>query len=495
MNPLPMVLADLRAMRWSALLSVVLVALAVAIGVAVGAQERALRQASARAADDFPIVIGAAGSPTQLVLTSVYLRPDALTLIDGQLLNRLAADPRVAGVAPIAFGDVVRGYPVVGTTADLVTRWGRLKPAEGRIFAAEGEAVVGSEVAVALGDSLEPSHAIAGHVHQPGVEDEEEHAHRHAGVHYRVVGRLPRLGSPWDRAILIPVESVWETHGLGDGHGAAAESDHDHDHEAGPARVSDTAAPAGAASGERVAAITTAAGPLATGTASAPGTTGALPGGAAPAPATTLGAAADAGHDAPHDNEHGARRLGPPFEAAKVPGVPALVVKPRQVFQAYQLRTEYRKNGLLAVFPAEVLVALYATVGDVRDVLVIASALNNVLVFLAIVMLLLTLTGLRRRRYAILRALGASQLYVALVVWLGSAVLLASGAIAGLGVGWIGAEAVARLVAARTGLSLAVTLSGGEIRLALAMAALGSLVAVVPAVVAWRRPVGAALRS
>jgi putative ABC transport system permease protein len=438
MNPLPMVVADLRAMRGSAFVSILLVALAVAIGVAVGAQERALRQASARAADDFPILIGAPGSPTQLVLTSVYLQPEALTLIDGAILNRLAEDPRVASVAPIAFGDVAKGYPIVGTTADFATRWGRVAPSEGRIFAAEAEAVVGADVNLKLGDSIEPSHAVAGHQHALGEADDEETAHRHEHVAYHVVGRLPRFGSPWDRAILIPVESVWETHGLGNGHG----EEHEHDE-----------APVAGAAAPRVAAI----------------------GAAAPA---------EAGEP-----------IGPPFAAEKVPGVPAVVVKPRQVFQAYQLRSDFRKEGLLAVFPAEVLVALYASIGDIRDVLVVASALNNVLVFLAIVMLLVTLTGLRRRRYAVLRALGASRLYVALVVWLGAAVLLAAGAIAGLAVGWIGAEAVARLIGARIGLILAVKLGLGEVELALAMAGLGSLVALMPAVAAWRRPVGAALRG
>lgn len=436
MNPLPMVLADLRAMRGSAVLSILLVALAVAIGVAVGAQERALRQASARAADDFPILIGAAGSPTQLVLTSVYLQPEALTLMDGAILNRLAEDPRVAAVAPIAFGDVVKGYPVVGTTADFATRWGRLKPSEGRIFAAEAEAVVGADVNIGLGNDIEPAHATAGHTHALGEEDEEEHAHKHQGIRYHVVGRLPRFGSPWDRAILIPVESVWETHGLGNGHGSDGAQ-----HET----------PVAATSGAQVAAI------------------------GAPAPVP--------------------ERIGPPFVAEKVPGVPAVVVKPRQVFQAYQLRSDYRKDGKLAVFPAEVLVSLYASIGDVRDILVVASALNNVLVFLAIVMLLVTLTGLRRRRYAILRALGASRLYVSLVVWLGAAALLAAGAVAGLAVGWVGAEAVARLIGARTGLTLAVHLGAGEVKLALLMAAVGSLVAILPAISAWRRPVGDALRS
>jgi putative ABC transport system permease protein len=411
MNPFPMVLADLRAMRHAAPLTILIVALAVAIGVAIGAQERALRKATARAADDFPVLIGAPASQTQLVLTAVYLQPEALPLVDGAILNRLAADPRVAAVAPIAYGDIVRGYPVVGTTSDFVTRWGRLAPVEGRLFQAEGEAVIGAGVRLDMGATVTPSHATANGSAEPGVEGAEEAEHRHAGVTLTVVGRLPRLGSPWDRAILIPVESVWETHGLGNGH--------------------------------------------------ADGTT----------------------------------RLGPPFEADKVPGVPAVVVKPRQVFEAYQLRAAYRQGGTMALFPAEVLVSLYQTVGDVKDLLVIASVFNNVLVFLAILLLIVTMTGLRRRRYAVLRALGATRLYVAVVVWLGAALLVTLGALGGLVIGAAAAGALSALIEARTGLTLAAAPGWPEVMLALGMAALGSLIAVIPALLAFRSPVAEALRS
>ena len=220
MNPWPVVLADLRALRWVAWIAPLLVAIAVSVGVALSAQERGLRQATAQAASDFDLLIGAPGSQTQLVLTTVYLQPEALPLLDGAVLPALANDPRVKAAAPIAFGDVSRGYPIVGTTAALVTRWGRITPSEGRIFAREGEAVVGADVRLAIGDAITPSHAHAGHRHPFGIESPEEARHRHEGVRYAVVGRLPRFGSPWDRAILVPVESVWETHGLGNGHAA-----------------------------------------------------------------------------------------------------------------------------------------------------------------------------------------------------------------------------------------------------------------------------------
>ncbi len=411
MNPLPMVWADLRAMRWSALITVLLIGIAVAIGVAVSAQERAMRQASARASDDFPLIIGAPSSQTQLVLTAVYLQAEALPLMDGNILNTLAQDPRVAGAAPLAYGDIVKGYPVVGTTENFVTRWGRLAPVEGRLFGQENEAVIGFAVKLSIGDTVQPSHGVAGHAPVPGEVDSEEAGHRHAHTNLTVVGRLPQLNSPWDRAILIPVESVWETHGLGNGHQ--------------------------------------------------------VDGGA----------------------------LGAPFDAEKVPGVPAIVVKPAQVFQAYQLRSTYRQNGTMALFPAEVLVQLYQAMGNVKEWLVFATAINNVVVFLAILLLLVTLVGLRRRRYAILRALGATRRYIAFVVGLGAAMMMTAGCSLGLVLGWGSSLLLSKIITSQTGLVIDPRPGLDELGLVGGMIGLGALCALFLTGLASRGEPSAALRS
>jgi putative ABC transport system permease protein len=95
MNPLPLVLAELRHNRSAVLAVAVLIALAVSLGVAVSAQERGLRKSSASAAEPFDIVVGMPGSQTQLVLTSVYLQPAALELVPGNVLQRLQDTPGV----------------------------------------------------------------------------------------------------------------------------------------------------------------------------------------------------------------------------------------------------------------------------------------------------------------------------------------------------------------------------------------------------------------
>src|SRR5262249_16393857 len=233
---------------------------------------------------------------------------------------------------------------------------------------------------------------------------------RHDGGRYTVVGRVRRLGTPWDSAILVPIESVWETHGLGNGHSR------------------DDAA------------------------------------------------------------------LGPPFDAPKVPGVPAIVVKPRAVADAYALRAQCRQGGTVALFPAEVLVDLYKTLGDVRDVLVIATALNDVLIFTAAAMLLLALAGLRRRGYAVLRALGASPAYILIAVWLGAALLLAVGCLLGLALGGAGAWLAGQLVEQRTGLAVAVDIGWSEVLGVLGLIAVASLLALLPAIGAFRTPIDQSLR-
>lgn len=409
MNPLPMIRADLRSLGWLAFVVIALVAVAVAVGIALGAQERAFRHASARAASDFPLVIGAPGSRTQLVLTSVYLQLDALPLIDGEILRSLEKDDRTADFAPIAFGDVVRGHPVIGTTAAFATRWGRLAVTEGRVFATENEAVLGADATFALGDTLTPSHAHAGAPSWPtNLADEAEHVHE--GARYHVVGRLAPTGGPWDRAVIVPVETVWQTHGLGTGH------------------------PIGAA-------------------------------------------------------------IGRPWTAERIPEIPAIVVKPKSFAGAYALRAAWRRGATQALFPAEVLVEVHGLVGDVERILLVASALDDGLVFLAVTALLVTVVGARRRRYAVLRALGAPRRYVLAVVWGGAAALTAIGCLLGLALGWIGAQAVSTLVANRTGLAVPVSIGGAELLWTAAVFAAGSLFGLIPAWLAGRGDVADGLSA
>ena len=418
MNPLPLVLAELRHNRAAVLAVAVLIALAVSLGVAVSAQERALRRSSAAAAEPFDIVVGMPGSQTQLVLTTVYLQPAALELVPGKVLQRLQDTPGVGFAAPVAFGDYLGSSPIVGSTAALLTLGGSRPLAEGRAFEKVHEAVVGAHVAAKLGDVFEPAHG------EPGGPAAGQ-AHVHHGFDYTVVGRLPVTGTPWDNAIIVPVEAVWLVHALSSGH-----------------------------------------------------------------PAASTGVTAN------HDDEAENRiPIGPPWLEAEMPGVPAIVVKAKSVGDAYRLRAELRRGGTTAVFPAEILLDLYSTLGDARDVLAIISIAAQALVIAAVLLAVFAVIAARRQQLAVLRALGASRSFVFALVWCQVMIMIAAGALIGLGLGWLGAQAISRIVEARTGLAVAATIARPELGMVLALVLVGALLAIMPSILSYRQPVAEGLRG
>lgn len=203
--PAPLVRAMLWRFRWANAIFVLLIAISVGMGIGLLAQERGLRLGSAQAADKFDLVVSAPGSDLGMMLATVFLQPTVTPLIDGETFAEVANHPRTKTATPLAFGDNFEGNPVVGTTADFITHLadGNI---EGRLFETINEAVIGAQIALPIGGQFEPSH---------GVGDTLESGH---GFHITVVGRMAPTGSPWDYALIVPVESVWDTHGLANGH-------------------------------------------------------------------------------------------------------------------------------------------------------------------------------------------------------------------------------------------------------------------------------------
>lgn len=206
-RPFGLVRAMMWRYRWTNALFVTLIAISVGIGVGLIAQERGLRKGTARAAEKFDLVVAAPGSEVQMLLASVYLQPVDVPLIDGPTYATIQDHENVSLAAPIAYGDSYKSSPVIGTTEQFVTHLaGEL--AEGRMFAGIREAIAGARVPLAVGDSFVPAH---------GVGDTAEEG-AHAGHDIEVVGKMGMTGSPWDKALLVPVESVWVVHGLASGH-------------------------------------------------------------------------------------------------------------------------------------------------------------------------------------------------------------------------------------------------------------------------------------
>ena len=174
-----------------------------------------------RDARGIDLVVGAKGSPLQLVLSSVYHIDVPTGNIPLGELERLRGDPGVAQVVPLALGDNFQGFRIVGSDDRLLPLYGA-RVAQGRSFARPAEAVLGAEVArrtgARLGQKFIGSHGLV-------TGEEDGQGHDHAPI--ETVGILAPSGTVLDRLILTSVESVWDVHGIE--HEDHDEAGHDHD--------------------------------------------------------------------------------------------------------------------------------------------------------------------------------------------------------------------------------------------------------------------------
>ncbi|RZJ72332.1 MAG: ABC transporter permease [Flavobacterium sp.] len=178
--------------------------------------------------DGIDLVLGAQGSPLQLILSSVYQVDAPTGNIDYTEAKKWMNNPMVATAIPLAFGDNYRGFKIVGTTPEYLRKYGA-EVKTGKIFEKNFEVVVGSTIAnklnIKVGDKFFGSHGDA--------EEGEVHDH-HA---YIVVGIASATGKITDNLILSNIPSVWAMHDHEhEGEPAAEEHDHDsegHAHEEG----------------------------------------------------------------------------------------------------------------------------------------------------------------------------------------------------------------------------------------------------------------------
>lgn len=149
------------------------------------------------------VVVGAKGSPMQLILSGVFHIDAPTGNVPLAAVKELEANPLVAKIIPISLGDNFRGFRIVGTTHDYVAHYSA-KLAVGALWAQPMQAVVGSraarQIGLKVGDSFTGVHGLG------------EGGDAHGQTPYRVVGVLAASGSVLDRLILTSTESVWKVH-------------------------------------------------------------------------------------------------------------------------------------------------------------------------------------------------------------------------------------------------------------------------------------------
>jgi putative ABC transport system permease protein len=390
MHTLTVIYRNLR-QRW---LSTCLTALSIGLGVALVTAITALRQQAQANFDNvaasYELVVGAKGSPLQLVLNTVFHLDVPVGNLPYSYYRKLKADDRVAYAIPLALGDNYRGFRLVGTEPEYFTLV-RLKDgqpvavAQGRPFAADYEAVMGSVVAretgLALGQTFVARH---------GVEDTAA-AEEHEDAPFTVVGILRETGTPLDRVIFISLGSVDEIHQESRDKGGKSlleqlealpaepsgsppedrpedRNDHDHHHHH---RKKPAAPPVGDTPGGDKPAV--------------------LPGQTTSAPAAPNQAA-----------------VGVPGQA--IDEVTAIIVKLRSPGYLFLMHREINKGkDAQAALPGVEVQKLFTIVGTVDRALLLMSVLVVVVAAVSVLVAIYNSLAERRREVAVLRALGAHR--------------------------------------------------------------------------------------
>jgi len=178
---------------------------------------------------DIDLVVGAKGSPLQMILCNMYHVDNPTGNISvAEAKPYLKPNPALfKRVVPLSLGDSYNGYRIVGTDHDFVDLYeGEIS--EGKLFEKTLEVTLGHTVAkesgLTIGSTFSSSH---------GFTQDEDQLHEHAKM--EVVGVLKQSGAVMDQLILTPTSSVWAAHEEHDheehDHGEEHKHEEGHDHE------------------------------------------------------------------------------------------------------------------------------------------------------------------------------------------------------------------------------------------------------------------------
>lgn len=199
----------LRNRRTGFWLAVFSVAVSVVLLVGIDRLRKDVRAHFLQTVSRTDLIVAAPGGDIGILLGVIFHEGDDRTRIRWSDYEKVSRMPEVAWSVPVALGDSLHGFDVVGTDPGYFTHYryagGRsLSFAEGGNFKQFYDAVVGSEAAKRLhlraGDTIVLSH---GH---------GEHAHRHANRPFHVAGILAPSLTPADRTVFVRLDALEAIH-------------------------------------------------------------------------------------------------------------------------------------------------------------------------------------------------------------------------------------------------------------------------------------------
>jgi putative ABC transport system permease protein len=203
MNILILVWSYLRSRPLNTFINIVLLALGIAVITLLLLFNKQLEEKIASNSRGIDLVMGAKGSPLQLILCNIFHVDFPTGNISLAEAERMSSNRLIKKAIPLALGDSYGSYRIIGTNADYPALYnGEL--AEGRWHASDFEVTIGSNVqrmaGLRIGAKFSSAHGLS------------EGGHAHDEQQYTVAGILKPTNSVLDNLILTSVESVWEMH-------------------------------------------------------------------------------------------------------------------------------------------------------------------------------------------------------------------------------------------------------------------------------------------
>ncbi len=207
---LTLAVKSLRNRRFTTILTIASISLSVTLLLGVERIRKEAKASFTKTISGTDLIVGARTGPVQLLLYSVFRIGSATNNISWQSYQEISRSPNIKWTIPISLGDSHHGYRVMGTNKDYFEYFRfaggrRLELAEGRIFEGVFDAVLGAEVARALGYQLEDAIIIA---HGAGRVSFIKHDNKP----FTVVGILKKTGTPVDQTVHVRLAGIEAIH-------------------------------------------------------------------------------------------------------------------------------------------------------------------------------------------------------------------------------------------------------------------------------------------
>lgn len=205
MNLWLLVWSYLRSRPLNTALNILLLGLGISVVTILIILNHQLRDRISTNTRGIDLVVGAKGSPMQLILCNIFHIDYPTGNIKLAEAERVARSRLVKKAIPMALGDSYQGFRIVGTTHDYAQLY-NAQIEHGSWWEKPMEVVIGKSVSGALqlsiGERFTSSHGLG------------ESGHQHEAQDFIVKGILAKTNTVLDNLILTSVASVWVVHDI-----------------------------------------------------------------------------------------------------------------------------------------------------------------------------------------------------------------------------------------------------------------------------------------